>query len=107
MFQLKYWDVVLAPRLNFQSNCLTCKHWYALIAMEETVQNILARADSGIIARLARQGQRNLLGGIQMELSECGIILGVKAMNELYFVCKWRHFVIALSTLRRNELPSV
>ena len=75
--------------------------------MEDTVQNILSRDDGEIIARLAQQSNRNLLGGLQMELSECGIILGVEAMDELYFVCKWRHFVIALSTLRRNELPSV
>ena len=74
------------------------------MATEDAVQNILSRDDGGIIARLARQGQRNLLGGLQLELSECGIILGVEAMDELYFVCKWRHFVIAMCALRRNEL---
>ena len=66
------------------------------MATEDFVQNILSRDDGEIIARLAQQSNRNLLGGLQDVLSECGIILGEKAMVELYIICKWRHFVIAL-----------
>jgi len=68
----------------------------------------VAQRDGGgiiIIARLARQSKKNLLGGFQFELSECGIILGMEAMAKLYFMCKWHHFVVAMCALRRNELP--
>ena len=73
--------------------------------LEDVVQRILARNDGEVIARVARRGPKELLGGLQAELSRCGVLVDQSIMYELYFTSKWRHFVIALRTLREGQLP--
>ena len=73
---------------------------------QEYIRELLAREEDGeVIARIARQGQRGMLGGLQKELANCGILFGKKIMDELFFTCKWRHFVQALIILRLKRLP--
>ena len=76
-----------------------------------TVEYLLTYEDGDTIAKIVRQNKKGhpswLENWIRMLAQELGMQMGRGIIYELFYVCKWRHWVISLSMIRRGRLPQM